>query len=390
MANLTTEVAVIGVGAMGSASLWRLSERGVKAIGFEQFVPGHSKGSSHGESRIFRTAYLEGPGYVPLARRAVELWRNLQDVSGVPLMTENGALMLGQRESSVIRATMRSIKAYDLPHELLHEDELRARYPAHRVDPGEVAIHESDAGFIRPELAVQTAVGRAEDLGARVISHAVVDRVELGPDRVRVIAGDLVCEAHHAIVSVGSWLGKLLPELSLPLRVTRQLPGWYPIERPELFAPDRFPVFLRDLGDHSRAGDVLAADSTFYGFPTLDGKTIKVAVHREGSLADPDALSRVVTREDLAEVRTYIEAFLEGVSTEPVRTEVCMYTNTPDHDFLVGSPPGMHQLTILGGFSGHGFKFSSIMGEVAADLALNGRTEHPIEFLSLDRFLRKP
>jgi sarcosine oxidase len=389
MANLTTEVAVIGVGAMGSASLWQLSERGVKALGFERFLPGHSKGSSHGESRIFRTAYLEGPGYVPLARRAVELWRNLQNVSGVTFMTENGALMLGQRESSVITATMRSIKAYDLPHELLHEDELRARYPAHRVDPGEVAIHESDAGFIRPELAVLTAVGRAEDLGARVISHAEVDRIELGPDRVRVIAGDVVCEAHHAIVSVGSWLGKLLPELGLPLRVTRQLPGWYPIERPELFAPDRFPVFLRDLGDHRRAGDVLASDSTFYGFPTLDGKTIKVAVHREGPLADPDALNRVVTREDLAEVRTYIETFLEGVSTDPVRTEVCMYTNTPDHDFLVGSPPGMHQLTILGGFSGHGFKFSSVMGEVAADLALNGRTEHPIEFLSLDRFLRK-
>jgi sarcosine oxidase len=386
MARTSTDVVVIGVGAMGSASLWQLAERGVSTIGFEQFVPGHAKGSSHGESRIFRTAYLEGPGYVPLARRAVELWRRLQEVSGVPLMTENGALMLGQRESSVITATMRSIKAYDLPHELLDEDELCARYPAHRVDPGEVAIHENDAGFIRPEMAIRTAVARAEELGARVVSNAEVDRIELGPDGVRVISGDTVCEAHHAIVSVGSWLGKLLPELRLPLRVTRQLPGWFPIERPELFTPDRFPVFLRDLGDHSRPGDAIATDSTFYGFPTLDGKTIKVAVHREGSIADPDALNRVVTREDLVEVRDYIDAFLNGVGTDPVRTEVCMYTNTPDHDFLVGSPPGMHQLTILGGFSGHGFKFSSVMGEVAADLALHGRTEHPIDFLSLHRF----
>jgi sarcosine oxidase len=390
MAELTTDVVVIGVGAMGSASLWQLAERGVPAIGFERFQPGHSKGSSHGESRIFRTAYLEGPGYVPLARRAVELWRRLQEVSGVPLMTENGALMLGQMDSSVITATMRSIKAYDLPHELLSEDELRARYPGHRVDPGEVAIHENDAGFIRPETAILAAVARAEDLGAQVIRGTVVDRIELGPDRVRVIAGDVVCEAHHAIVSVGTWLGKLLPELGLPLRVTRQLPGWYPIERPELFMPDRFPVFMRDIGDHSRPGDVIASDSTFYGFPTLDGKTIKVAVHREGTLADPDNLNRVVTQDDLAEVRSYIEAFLNGVGTNPVRTEVCMYTNTPDHDFLVGSPPGMHQLTILGGFSGHGFKFSSVMGEVAADLAVHGGTDHPVEFLSLDRFLRKP
>jgi sarcosine oxidase len=390
MPDLTTDVAVIGVGAMGSASLWQLAERGVPAIGFERFQPGHSKGSSHGESRIFRTAYLEGPGYVPLARRAVALWRRLQEVSGVPLMTENGALMLGQKDSSVITATMRSIKAYDLPHELLSEDDLRTRYPGHRVDPGEVAIHENDAGFIRPESAILAAVARAEDLGAQVLRGAVVDRIELGPDVVRVIAGDVVCEAHHAIVSVGTWLGKLLPGLGLPLRVTRQLPGWYPIERPELFTPDRFPVFLRDIGDHSRPGDVVASDSTFYGFPTLDGKTIKVAVHREGTLADPDNLDRVVTRDDLAEVRSYIEAFLNGVGTDPVRTEVCMYTNTPDHDFLVGSPPGMHQLTILGGFSGHGFKFSSVMGEVAADLAVHGGTDHPVEFLSLDRFLRKP
>lgn len=390
MADLTADVAVIGVGAMGSAALWQLAERGVPAIGFERFQPGHDKGSSHGESRIFRTAYLEGPGYVPLARRALALWHRLQEVSGVPLLIQNGALMLGQRDSSVITATMRSIKAYDLPHELLDEDELRARYPGHRVDPGEVAIHENDAGFIRPETAIRAAVARAEALGARVIRDAVVDRIELGPDRVRVIAGDVVCEARHAIVAVGTWLGKLLPELGLPVRVTRQLPGWYPIERPELFTPDRFPVFLRDLGDHSRPGDIVASDSAFYGFPSLDGKTIKVAVHREGAPADPDNLDRVVTRNDLAEVRSYIEAFLHGVGTEPVRTEVCMYTNTPDHDFLVGSPPGMHQLTILGGFSGHGFKFSSVMGEVAADLALKGGTEQPVEFLSLDRFLRKP
>jgi sarcosine oxidase len=389
MADLSADVAVIGVGAMGSASLWQLAERGVSVIGFERFHPGHNKGSSHGESRIFRTAYLEGPGYVPLSQRAVALWRRLQEASDVPLMTQNGALMLGQRDSSVITATMRSINAYGLPHELLTEDELRSRYPGHRVDPGEIAIHENDAGFIRPEAAIRAAVARAEELGARILRSTVVEHIELGPDRVRLIAGDVVCEAHHAIVSVGSWLGKLLPELGLPLRVTRQLPGWYPVERPELFTPDRFPVFMRDIGDHSRPGDILATDSTFYGFPTLDGKTIKVAVHREGTLADPDALNRVVTREDLAEVRSYIEAFLNGVSTDPVKTEVCMYTNTPDHDFLVGSPPGMHQLTILGGFSGHGFKFSSVMGEVAADLALHGTTEHPVEFLSPNRFLAR-
>lgn len=389
MPALKADVVVIGVGAMGSATLWQLAERGVQTIGFEQFRPGHNRGSSHGESRIYRTAYLEGPGYVPLAQRAIALWRRLEDVSGESLLIQNGALMLGQRESSVIRGVMRSIQAHGLKYELLEEGELRARYPGHRIDPGEIAVREDEAGLVRPELAIKSAVARAEDLGARVFRHTSVERIELEPDGVRVIAGREVCEARRAVVSVGTWLGKLLPELGLPLRVTRQLPAWYPIERPEWFTPDRFPVFLRDLGEHARPGVVLAPDSTFYGFPTLDGATIKVAVHREGTLTDPDQLDRIVTHEDLAEVRSYIEAFLSGVGTEPVRTDVCMYTNTPDHDFLVGSPLGMHQITVLGGFSGHGFKFASVMGEIAADLALGGGTSHQIDFLSLDRFLPK-
>ncbi len=389
MADIETDVVVIGVGAMGSASVWRLAERGADVVGFEQFDPGHDRGSSHGESRIFRTAYLEGPGYVPLAQRAVSLWRELQEVSGLHLMHQNGALMLGQANSSVITRTMRSIAVHNLQHELLDEGEIRRRYPGHRVDPGEVAIHENDAGLIYPEDSIRAMVGRAEDLGARVYRNTKVDRVEAVNDRVRVTAGEIVCEARHAIVSVGTWLGKLLPELDLPLRVTRQLPAWYPIERPELFTPDRFPVFLRDLADHVQVDDVIARDSTFYGFPTLDGKTIKAAVHREGALTDPDLLNRTVTLDDVTEARSYVELYLNGVGTTPVRMQACMYTNTPDHDFLVGSPVGMPQFTLLGGFSGHGFKFASVMGDVAADFAMHGGTDYPVGFLSPDRFLPK-
>ncbi|GAC1630271.1 MAG: N-methyl-L-tryptophan oxidase [Chloroflexota bacterium] len=390
MTHLSTDVAVIGVGAAGSATLWQLAERGIPAIGFERFEPGHDNGSSHGESRIFRTAYLEGPGYVPLAQRAVALWRELQRVSGVSLMTPNGALMLGPRNSSVITATLKSIGVHGLLHELIDEDELRARYPAHRVAPGEVGIREDDGGFVRPETAIVAAVTRAERLGARVFRGTAVERIDVRAGGVRLVAGDMTCDARHAIVSVGTWLGKLLPDLHLPLRVTRQLPGWYPIERPELFRPDRFPVFIRDIGDHSRPGDIIASDSSFYGFPTLDGKTVKVAIHREGPTTDPDRLDRTVTRDELARVREYINLFLHGVSTEPVRTQVCMYTNTPDHDFLIGSPPGMPQLTILSACSGHGFKFAPVVGEIGADLATTGRTDHPIDFLSLERFLSAP
>lgn len=386
MTELQTDVAVVGVGAMGSATLWRLAERGVPAIGFERFEPGHDRGSSHGESRIFRTAYLEGPGYVPLAQRAVQLWRELERVSGADVMIQSGALTLGARDSSVISATMRSIQAYNLEHELLDEDDLRARYPAHRIAAGEVGIREAQGGLVRPERGILAAVARADDLGARVYRGVKIDRIEVEPDGVRLIATDLVCKAHHAVISVGSWLSTLLPELQVPLRVTRQVPGWYPIEHPELFAPERFPVFIRDLGGLDGLGGSIAEDSSFYGFPTLDGKTIKASIHREGPLTDPDRLDHTVTPDDIVQVEECIKLFLRGVATEPVQTQVCMYTNTPDHDFLIGSPAGMPQLTVLGGFSGHGFKFAPVIGEVGADLATRGQTDQPVGFLSPNRF----
>jgi len=383
--RIETDVAVIGVGAMGSATLWRLAERGVPVIGFEQFDPGHDHGSSHGQSRIFRTAYLEGPSYVPLAQRAIELWRELQQVGGVPLVVQNGALTVGPRESSIVRDTEESIRVHDLPHRLLTTEEVRTRYPCQRVDDDEVAIYEHQAGLVRPERAIVASVRRAEQLGARVVRGKRVNQVELRPDSVRVVAEDLVCDARHAVVSVGAWLGHLLPGLRLPLRVTRQIIAWFPVEREEQFLPERFPVFLRDLGPYSAGGRQF--DSTFYGFPTLDGQTIKVGIHREGEAADPDTLDRTVTPGDLAPIQDCVLRFLHGVRTDPVHAQVCMYTNTPDHDFLIGSPPEMPQATILGGFSGHGFKFAPVVGEVGADLSTKGATKYPVAWLSLDRFL---
>ncbi|MBV9279955.1 MAG: N-methyl-L-tryptophan oxidase [Chloroflexi bacterium] len=370
---------------MGSATLWHLAERGVRAVGFERFEPGHDRGSSHGQSRIFRTAYLEGASYVPLALRAVELWQELQRVSDADLMIPTGVLMLGPRDSAVVTGTMNSIRVHDLPHQMLGEDEIRARYPAHRVEPGDVGIFEERAGLLYPERAIRAAARRAETLGATIVRGATVDRIETGPWGVRVAAGEVRCEARHAVVSVGSWLPRFLPALRLPLRVTRQVITWFPVDRPEAFDPDRFPVFARDIGGDEAAG-ATTSDSSFYGFPTLDGRTVKLAIHREGRTADPDDLDRSVTSEDLAPVQAYIRRFLEGVGTDAVRAQVCMYTNTPDHDFLIGSPPDLPNVTILGGFSGHGFKFASVVGEILADLADRGATELPIGRFRVGRF----
>lgn len=382
MTYIKTDVVVVGVGAMGSATLWRLSERGVPAVGIERFEPGHDRGSSHGETRIFRTAYLEGPSYVPLAQRAIALWQELERVSGTDLMVPNGGLMLGSRDSDVIIGTMESIRVHRLPHQLLEAHEIRARYPMHRANDGDVAVYEHQAGYLRPELAVKTAAQRAQDLGARIVTGRVAEHIEPRGEGVRIVAGDITCDAGHAVVSVGSWLAKALPDLHLPIHVTRQMATWWPVDNPAPFAPDCFPVFIRDIG-----GSV-TADSSFYGFPTQDGKTIKVAIHREGATADPDTIDRTVSPDDLAPVQDYIRRFLNGVGTDPVRSSVCMYTNTPDHDFLIGSPAGMPQITLLGGFSGHGFKFASVIGDAAADLATRGSSSYPVEWLSPRRFER--
>lgn len=382
MIHLHTDVAVIGVGAMGSATLWRLAERGIPAVGFEQFEPGHDRGSSHGECRIFRTAYVEGPAYVPLAQRAIECWHELQRTTGVDLIVPNGGLTLGPSNGTMSRRTMESIRVHDLPHRLLSADEIRAEHPMHRVERHDVAIFERQAGFVRPERAILAAVGRAEKLGVRILRQTRIDSIEPGPEGVRLTAGELVCDARHAVVTAGAWLGQLLPQLRLPLRVTRQIVGWFPVEHPQAFAPERFPIFMRDIGV-----DIATADSTFYGFPTLDGETIKAGIHREGEISHPDTLDRTITPADLEPIEEYVGRFLHGVGTHPVQTQVCMYTNTPDHDFLIGSPSGIPQITILGGFSGHGFKFASVMGEIGANLATNGATEYPVQWLSPDRFV---
>jgi sarcosine oxidase len=380
--HLSTDVAVIGVGAMGSATLWQLAERGVATIGFEQFEPGHDRGSSHGETRIYRTAYLEGPGYVPLAQRAVEHWRRLQELSGESLIEPVGALMIGPGTSPVIVRTLMSIQVHGLDHRLLDAGDIRRQYPAHQVADDDVAIHEHNAGILRPERSIVAAARRAAELGAQLIRHVGVERIEPCADGVRISAGDLSCDARHAVVAAGTWLPKLLPELALPIRVTRQVVGWFRIDRPAWFAPDRFPVFLRDL-----ELDSATADSTFYGFPTTDGLTIKASIHREGEPADPDTLNRTVTAADVSLHQESIRRFLAGVDPEVVRTSVCMYANTPDHDFLIGSPPGLPAITILGGFSGHGFKFAPVIGEAAADLATTGLSDLPVQWLSPTRFL---
>lgn len=366
---------MLGAGTMGSMTMWRLARRGASVVGLEQFAPGHDRGSGHGESRLIRTAYWEGPQYVPLVQAAFPLWRELESEAGVELLAMTGVLLIGRPDGHLVANALASLRAHRLQHELLGPAEAAGRFPQHRLAEQQVVLWEEGAGVLRPELAIRSAAEQAVSLGATLVTGARAEAVEVGGGSVTVRAGAASYRARHLVVCAGPWLGGLLPGLGLPLEVERQVLCWFPTRDPAPFAPDRFPPFIRDRGaTHG------------YGMPTFDGATVKVAFHHGGRIVGPDTVDREAGEADEAPLSAFVAEVLPDLVPRPVRASVCMYTNTPDEHFVVGPAPGMPGVTVLGGFSGHGFKFAPLLGEVAADLALDGRTDHPIDGFSPLRF----
>lgn len=369
------DVVVVGLGAFGSATLWRLAERGLHVVGLDQHEPGHSFGSSHGQSRIIRTAYYEHPGYVPLLREAFGLWRGLEEITGESLLTMTGALMIGRADGPLVSGTLASARTHGLAHELLDAAALRARYPQHVVDDDEVAVYETNAGVLRPEASVVAAVAAARRAGALVLPGAQVLFVGPEGDGVVVRTADAVIRAAQAVITAGPWLPQLLPAFASALRVERQVQMWFRPTEPAGFAPSACPVFMHEAQDGLNC----------YGLPAIDGATVKVARHHGGAATTPESVDRAVHPADVAPVARFISERLAGLDPAPVRAAVCLYTNTPDDHFVVGRVPGGDRLVVMGGCSGHGFKFAPVLGEIAADLVTTGTTTRPIELFAPER-----
>ena len=376
MTALDADVAVVGVGSMGSQALWQLSQRGVSAIGIEQFAPGHDRGAGHGESRIIRSCYQEGPEYVPLVLDAFRLWRELAAESGAGILTENGALYVGRPAVGYLDGVRRTGDAWGLRYQLLDHEETARRFPQHRLRPDEASFLDLQAGFVRPELAVRSAAACAERRGARLLTGVRVQHFREASDHVEITTSSGVVRTARAIVSTGAWTGKVLPQAGLRLRVERQVMFWFRAPHPEEFHPDRFPIFIRERG----------GDRTWYGFPTLDGSTVKAAIHHDGADADPDHLDREIHAADAEPVAALVAAALPDLDPDPVRGVACMYTNTEDGHFVLGHAPGSERLILLGPMAGHGFKFASAVGRVGADLAVDGATDLPIAPFAPGRF----
>jgi sarcosine oxidase len=363
-------VAVIGCGAMGAASAWRLKKRGADVVAFDRFSPPHERGSTLGESRITRTAYMEGAFYVSLLRESFPLWRELEASTGTHLLTVTGLLTIGAPDSDAIRATQATARAEKLETHVLDAAEMRKRYPGHMLADSEVGLLDPQAGYLLPEQAVE-AMAREID----VRRDQPVTSLKFRSDGVDVTTGRKSEGFDAAVVAAGSWVRDFLP--SLPVSIERQPMVWLALQSGvDWFAPDRFPAWLRE---GTPQGDA-------YGVPSLDGRTIKVGLHHGGDPTQPDSVNRTVTDRDLDPIRLFVTRYLRGVTRHVARSVVCMYTNTPDRDFVIDLHPQSSRAVVLSPCSGHGFKFAPVIGDIAADLVLDGKTSRDISRFKISRF----
>ncbi|MEP7104486.1 MAG: N-methyl-L-tryptophan oxidase [Chloroflexota bacterium] len=379
---MDADVLVVGLGTMGSMALWRLAGRGVKVAGFDRFRPPHTMGSHHGGSRIIRTAYYEGAGYVPLARRSFELWRQLAQESGRDLLVMTGGLHMGPPDSPEFAGALSSAREHGVGHQVLDAGAVRRRFPQHALRPNELGLLEDEAGYLVPEVAIAAALARAAELGAEAHFDTPVEAVEAVAGGVAVRAGGRTWRARHAVVAAGAWNSKLrLPGLGVKLRVVRQSQAWFRAAHPALHHPSHAPVFTRHVGP------MVPGTEFAYGFPSLDGRTVKVGVFETVEpVVDPDTVDRTPTPADTAAVSAFVKAGMPDLDPVSEHAAVCLQEFSPDHHFVVEPLREAPSITALVGFSGHGFKFASALGEAAADFATHGGTDLPVGHLSAARF----
>lgn len=375
---MSWDAIVVGLGGMGSAALAHLAARGRRVVGLEQFGPMHGFGSSHGNSRIIRKTYFLDSRYVTLAERAYELWQRLEEETQTRLLTVTGGLMLSLRENNVVDGALRSAQEHGLEHELLDAACMRRRFPAMTFRDEEMGLYEPTAGYLRPEACVQAHLASAISHGAVARFGDAVTEWEAVPSGIRVkTARGESLHADRLIVTAGPWLGRMTEELGLPLVVERQVMHWFlPSSGSEASALESLPIYIVERGDlHA------------YGFPYIPGEGLKFAFYRSYVPAKADSVNRTVTQEDVAPVRAFLEGLIPSAARKYRASKVCLYTMTPDEHFVIGLHPHHDSVVIAGGFSGHGFKFCSVVGEILADLAINGTTQHAIGLFSPQRFV---
>jgi sarcosine oxidase len=367
------DVLVVGLGAMGSAAAYQLSRRGQRVLGLEAFGPGHQLGSFHGESRVIRLAYFEHPNYVPLLQRAYELWAELEQESGEALLHITGGLMIGTRETELVRGARTSAEQHGLEHELLDAEDVRRRYPAFAPTPDEVALWEPRAGFLRPEACIEAYLRLAREAGATTRYAQRVRSWQATTDGVRVTTDSGAYSADKVVFACGARMAQVVGEALAPVRAERATLFWMEPLVPHLFETGRLPIYLWEM----------PGGGVFYGFPHVEWPGVKVARHHSGDFCDPDGVDRTVNAEDERRLRSAISGRLPALNGRVLSSTVCLYENSPDGHFIIDRMPEHANVMFAAGFSGHGFKFASVIGEILADLATTGQATPHADFLRL-------
>ncbi len=369
---------VIGLGAMGSATLFHLARRGLRVLGLEQFSQGHELGSSHGDSRIIRETYFEHPLYVPLVRRAHELWRELEQASGKSLMKITGGLMIGPADGMVVAGTLRSATEHQLPHEVLTPAQVHERFPAFELAPNLVAVLDPRAGYLDPEACNRAHIDAARAAGATALFNEPVLDWNADGDGVQVRTQGGTYTADRLVLAAGAWNTGLAHDLKLPLMIERQSVFWLnPSAGRELYEADRFPIYAYEY----KAGHIC------YGFPRLT-RGVKASVMHSGEIApDPDSVERGVNDDEVKPLRAALRPVLPTLADAPVRDRAtCLFTNTPNHDFIIDFHPLHPQVLISSPCSGHGFKFASAIGELQAELLMTGKSRFDLSPFRIGRW----
>jgi len=357
---------------MGSAALYELARRGLRVLGLDAFEQGHARGSSHGTSRAIRKAYFQAPEYVPLVERAYTAWQRLEAESGEALLRVTGSLLLGAPESQFIAGTISSGTRFGLPFEVVAQAEVSQRFPGFRLDGDLTAVFEPSGGVLHAERCLATLLALADGYGAQMHHGEAVRQWAVDGAGLRVQTDVASYTTDRLIVTAGPWAGSILFELGLPLSVRRVVNIFVAPTRPELYAPESCPTYA-----------IAVPEGEYYGMPDHG---LKIGRHDVGEVCTPDTVRRGVDAEEIAMFMGVLERYLPGARGQVTATLTCLYTMTPDKNFVVDKHPHDSRVVYACGFSGHGFKFAPVIGEVLADLAVDGRTNQPVAFLSAARF----
>ena len=372
----TYDAIVIGVGGMGSATLYHLARRGLRVLGIERYDIPNEMGSSHGITRIIRLAYYEHPSYVPLLRRAYELWRRLETETGEELLITTGSIDTAPKGNQVFEGSKSSCEVHGLPHEVLSGRDVNIRFPGYHLPEEHMALYQPDGGFLLPERCIVGHVSEAIKAGADVHGRERVAEWEPNGDGVKVITDRDTYVGAKLVICAGAWAGKLLPALSTLLSPERQVLAWFQPLEEELFRPEVFPVF-----------NGIVEEGRFYAFPAYGIPGFKLGrYHHLGQVVDPDAMDQQVHPEDEELLRGFTARYFPRAAGPTMSLKTCMFTNSPDEHFILDTHPDLPQVSVAAGFSGHGFKFCSVVGEVMADLVQEGQSRHDLGLFSLGRF----